>query len=160
MGRGESGPHWDDWMDQTNQLLPAIANDDAHAKESENRDTYQGWTMVRVKDRTVDAAMDAMNTGASYSSTGPEIHDIKFQYMEDEPSGAKFFEATIKCSEARRVLAINDQTGSEYWEHGKTFEQCQWHIAASKWVRFEIIDPDGNKAWSNPFDLTALRPEA
>ena len=156
--RGESTAQWDDWMDQTNRLIPALANDDAHGQDADpNGDTYQGWTMLRVKERTAAAAMEAMNTGASYGSTGPDIHDIKFEYMEDEPSGAKFFEVTIKHSEARRVHAINDRTGSEYWEKGKTFEECKWHIAASKWVRFEVIDPDGYKAWSNPIDLTGLR---
>ncbi|MCE2432646.1 MAG: hypothetical protein J4F29_06935 [Candidatus Latescibacteria bacterium] len=51
-GRGESSVHWDDWMDLSGQLLPALGNDDSHAAESEARDTYQGWTMVRVKERS------------------------------------------------------------------------------------------------------------
>ena len=37
-------------MDLSGQLLPALGNDDSHAADSEERDTYQGWTMVRVKE--------------------------------------------------------------------------------------------------------------
>ena len=43
-GRGESSVHWDDWMDLENRLYPALANDDSHALEADQRDTYQGWT--------------------------------------------------------------------------------------------------------------------
>ena len=99
--------HWDDWMQQQNRLYPALANDDSHALESARRDTYQGWTWVRVKERT----------------------------------GA----------------AISDSTGTEYHQHGELFETATFPLRAnSRWVRFEIVDQRGLKAWSNPFDLTGL----
>ena len=161
MGRGDSGPIWDDWMHQTNRLIPMLANDDAHAKEADNHDTYQGWTMVRARERSVEALMDAMNTGASYGSTGPEIYDISLNYAENAEAGVTYYEVTIKCSEAVRVVAIQDWLGSEYWEHGKTFTECSWHLAIyARWVRFEVIAPDGTKAWTNPIDLTPLKPNA
>ena len=76
-GRGESSVHWDDWMDLEDRLYPALANDDSHALEADQRDTYQGWTWVRVKERTADAVVAALVAGASYGSTGPAIHDIQ-----------------------------------------------------------------------------------
>lgn len=156
-GRGEASVHWDDWMDLANRLLPAIGNDDAHGREEENHDTYGGWTMVRVKERTVEAVMDALTTGASYVSTGPQILDIALQRVGADEADLKQFQATIRCSEARRVLAITNHIGAECYDQGRMFDQCTMDLRpTNQWVRFEIIGPDGDKAWSNPFDLSAL----
>ena len=146
-GRGESSVHWDDWMDLTKRIYPAIATDDAHFPGSDGRDTYGGWTMVRAKERSAEAIVAALEQGASYSSAGPEIHDIQIQQ----------FEATIKCSEASRIVAVCDSWGTECRGDGSTFNEAIFALRPNaRHVRFEIIDPAGAKAWSNPFDLTAL----
>ena len=152
-GRGESAVHWDDWMDLSGQLFPAMANDDAHGADSEERDTYQGWTMVRVKERSPAAIVEALELGASYSSTGPIIFDIQLRRAEEK----RVVEAAVKCSPAQRIAAVLDSRGTEYHEGGKLFETATFKLRPnSKHVRFEIVAPNGNKAWSNPFDLTAL----
>jgi len=154
MGRGESSVHWDDWMELTGQILPGMANDDAHAAESAKRDTYHGWTMVRVKERTADAVVEALATGASYSSTGPEIKDIKLKRLEVEGEERRTVEATVSCSEAQRIFAVCNAYGVEYHEDGTLFETATFTLRpGAKYVRFEIVDAKGNKAWSNPYDL-------
>ncbi len=157
MARGDSSIHWDDWMDLTGRLLPCMSNDDAHAADSENRDTYQGWTMVRVKERTPKAIVDALVSGASYGSTGPAIVDIQLRRASDGDQTKRVVEATVTCSAAQRIFAVCNTFGVEYHEGGKLFESATFRLRPnSKSVRFEIIGPDGNKAWSNPFDLTAV----
>jgi hypothetical protein len=158
MGRGESSVHWDDWMALENRLYPALATDDAHAHDSEALDTYQGWTMVRVKERSVEAIMAALEAGASYSSTGPEIHDIRLRRVDQPGDRRRLVEATLRCSEAQRVMAVCDVYGVSYQQPGrKTFAETTFTLRPDvRWVRFEVIDPDGFKAWSNPFDLTSL----
>ena len=154
MGRGESSVHWDDWMELSGQLLPALANDDAHAAESAKRDTYHGWTMVRVKERTAEAVVEALATGASYGSSGPEICDIKLKRVDAEK---RTVEATVSCSEAQRIFAVCDSYGVEYHEDGELFETATFTLRpGAKYVRFEIVDPIGNKAWSNPYDLLGI----
>lgn len=156
-GRGESSIHWDDWMDLTDTLLPALGNDDAHAKESDNHDTYEGWTMARVKERTAEAVVDALESGASYSSTGPEIHDIQLRRVDDPADDSRVVEATVRCSEAQRIFAVCETTGSEYRTSDGTFDSATFRVRPNaRWVRFEIVGPDGLKAWSNPFDLTSI----
>lgn len=157
-GRGEAAVHWDDWMDQAKRLIPAIGNDDAHGREAENHDTYQAWTMVRVKERTVEAVMGALRAGASYVTTGPTIDDLALEWIEDSGEATGHFRAMVKCSAALRVLAITNYIGANYDEQGETFEQCTMALrATNQWVRFEILSADGTKAWSNPLDLNALR---
>ncbi len=151
-GRGESGVHWDDWMDLENRLYPALANDDSHALESQNRDTYRGWTMARVKNRSPQAIVDALAKGASYSSTGVEIHNISLHETTGEPAAVN---ATVECSESGYILAICDTFGTEYRGSGKPFTRATLTLRPrARWVRFEVIGTDGTKAWSNPFDLT------
>lgn len=153
-GRGESSIHWDDWMDLLGRPIPALANDDSHALESQERDTYQGWNMVKVRERSAKAIIDALERGCAYVSTGPEIHDIQLLRVDEPGDGVQIVEATVRCSEARRVHAVCDSTGTEYQEKGGTFEQATFRLRAnSRWARFEIIAPDGEKAWSNPLDL-------
>ncbi len=156
-GRGESSVIWDDWMELENRLYPALADDDAHSNDYEEKDTYQGWTMVRAKERTAKAVSEALKIGASYGSTGPEIHDIRLRRTDQPGDEDRMVEATVRCSEAQRIAAVHDAYGTEYREPGKTFEKARFSLRPNaRWVRFEVIAPDGSKAWSNPFDLTGL----
>ena len=155
-GRGESSVHWDDWMSLEDRLYPALADDDSHALESENHDTYQGWTVARVKERSTDAILEALVSGATYTTTGPEIHDIRIDNSDDGPEGSRKSRATISCSEAAKVTAVCNSRGTEHDEEGRGFESATLDLPPnSRWVRFEIVGLDGSKAWSNPFDLTA-----
>lgn len=157
-GRGESSVHWDDWMALEGRLYPALANDDSHAREEEQRDTYQGWTVVRTRERSAEAIVQALADGAGYSSTGPEIHDIRLRRVDTEGEERRLVEATVSCSRAQRVAAVCDSFGTEYREPGNTFESATFNLRPNaRWARFEIVAPDGSKAWSNPFDLTALK---
>ena len=144
-------------MSLSGRLLPALANDDSHALESTRHDTYEGWTMVRVKERTVAAVLEALRSGCSYGSTGPQIRHIELRSAASTNGDSRTIEATVLCSEARRVTAIHDQFGVEYHEHGETFEEATFTLrTGTKWARFEVMDPDGRKAWSNPFDLSQV----
>ncbi len=158
-GRGESSVHWDDWMAMTDRLYPALAVDDAHRHEDDpdRRDTYWGWTMARVKDTSPQSIVDALESGAAYSSTGPEIHDIRLRRVDDGGEKDRLVEATVRSSEAQCISAVCDAFGIEYREPGRSFETAVFNLRPNaRWARFEIVAPDGLKAWSNPFDLTSV----
>jgi hypothetical protein len=148
MGRGEGSVHWDDWMSLEDRVYPCLANDDTHGAPEDNRDTYESWTMARVKERTTEAVLEALATGASYGSTGPEIHSIEVTRDGDAT------QMHVKCSEARRIHAVTDTNGTEYRESGELFTEADFALRkGARWVRLEIIGPQGDKAWSNPVDL-------
>ena len=150
-GRGESSTHWDDWMSLEDRLYPCLANDDTHGAPGERQDTYETWTMARVKERTTAAVLEALASGASYGTTGPEIHDIQVRRV------GEVCEATIRCSPARRVFAVHDTYGAEHYRDGELFEEATFQLRkGARWARFEVFGPEGDKAWSNPFDLTVL----
>jgi hypothetical protein len=157
MGRGESAVHWDDWMEQEQRIYPMLSNDDLHsdpAKSDPNMgrfDYYRGWTNVRVKARTPEAILEALSSGASYGSTGPDILDISIAKGSDEGPAV----ATVKCSEAQRIFAVCNTQGTQFYNPNGTFEEATFNLRpGATWVRFEVVGPDGSKAWSNPVDLT------
>ncbi len=153
-GKAESAVHWDEWMLHADRLFPALANDDSHFRDEDRRDTYEAWTMVRTRERSATAIVDALVSGASYGTTGPVIHDI--QLRRERSTNERRIAATVVCSEAKRIDAISDLGGASYREQDATFEQATFSLKVdARWVRFEVIAPDGNKAWSNPFDLSA-----
>ena len=78
-GKAESAVHWDEWMVHADRLFPALANDDSHFRDEDRRDTYEAWTMVRARERSAAAIVDALVGGASYATTGPVIHDIQLR---------------------------------------------------------------------------------
>ena len=141
-------------MVHADRIVPAIANDDSHFRDEDRRDTYEAWTMVRARQRSAPAIVDALVSGASYGTTGPVIHDI--QLRGERSASGRRIAATVVCSEAKRIDAISDLGGASYREQDATFEQATFPLKVdARWVRFEVIAPDGSKAWSNPFDLSA-----
>jgi len=60
----------------------------------------------------------------------------------------------VRCSEAQRIYGVCNTTGVQYYNPNGTFEEATFKLRpGAKWVRFEIVGPDGSKAWSNPMDL-------
>ena len=112
---------------------------------------------MRVKERKVDRIIEALEKGCGYASTGAEIHDIRLTRIDAPEDEDRIVEATVRCSEAERILAICNAQGTEYQAHGRTFDSATFALRRnSRWVRFEVIGPKGEKAWSNPFDLTCV----
>ena len=160
MGRGESGQIWDDWLDHASTLLPAIANDDCHGPSAQREDRFQGWTMVRAAECTPQAIVAALERGASYCTTGPEIRSLHVERSAGSEAAKRPFRLEVSCSEALRVAAICSSGGADYpagpLDPAHPFEQATLPLPAADWVRVEVIDAHGRKAWSNPIDLTRL----
>ncbi|MCG7624681.1 CehA/McbA family metallohydrolase [Epibacterium sp. Ofav1-8] len=120
--------------------LTLIATDDAHFKAP---DAFGGWVMVKARENTPEALLDALKAGLFYSSQGPEIHGI---WYEDD-------RVRVKCSAATTVIvqapgnASTMVTGSSLTEATIALGQ----LAQSPWLRVTVIDRAGKRAWSNPF---------
>ena len=160
MGRGEAGIIWDDWMDHAGHPLPAIANDDCHGNPAHGDDLFQGWSMVRAAERTPQAIVAALERGASYCTTGPEIRSLRVTRSAQSAPPNRPYRLEVSCSPALRVTAVCSQTGVDYplgpTDPGNLFEHAVLELREADWVRVEVLDTHGRKAWSNPIDLTAL----
>ena len=122
--------------------LTLIATDDAHFSTP---DHFGGWVMVKTQENTPDALLEALKEGLFYSSTGPEIHDIRIMDHTIE----------VDCSEVATITVQGHGAGApalcgEYMTTGKvSFER----LKNSPWIRITVIDHKGKRAWSNPIWL-------
>ncbi len=140
IGKGFSEQSWDDLLDNGGPVL-GIASDDSHGTE---HDCFHGWIMVKSQDLTLDNIMEALRTGAFYSTLGPEILDIDLQDKQ----------ITVKCSEAQSIVFKGDRSRGRriVSTNGNLLTEATYSIPDSaKYVRIEVTDETGKKAWSNPF---------
>jgi len=141
IGKAFSSVHWDD-LSNAGRILPAVAVDDVHR----GRDIFMGWTMVKAESLTVESVMDALRGGCFYASTGPVIEDAR---IEDG-------KVMVKCSPAREIhfIAQRSSGGAVYSDDGEPITQAEWPVHPHwKYVRVEVVDADGGRAWTNPFIL-------
>jgi len=122
--------------------LNLIATDDAHFNTP---DFFGGWVMVKATENKPEALLNALKAGEFYSSTGPEINDIRFTKEGIE----------VDCSSAATII-VQGQGTSMATLHGKTMTTGQLsldRLSNSPWIRVTIIDRAGKRAWSNPIWL-------
>ncbi len=146
--RGGSEPQWD-YLLAHGQAAWGLAVDDAHHPA----DIGGGWIMLRSEDRSPQALLAAIRAGRFYSSTGPGIKQI-CRYGEN---------LLIQCSPCREAAVLGAFPGSgraSWYMPGlqRPFEEIILPVPTSKaWLRVEVIDERGQKAWSNPFRWEELR---
>ncbi len=119
--------------------LNLIATDDAHFNTP---DHFGGWVMVKAIENTPEALLDALKAGAFYSSTGPEINDIRISKDHIE----------VECTPVVNIL-VQGQGSPMTSLRGEAMSKGQVsleRLASSPWIRITIIDRAGKRAWSNP----------
>jgi len=143
IGRGDSGPHWDELLQRGDRLL-GFAVDDAHCHYP---DSLGGWIMVKARERTAEAISQAIIAGEFYASSGPRIEDVT---LEDG-------QVTVECSPCQAVHVICPAPGCgtttrRLARDGGPYTNVTLAVNES-WnpVRIECVDERGRKAWTNPF---------
>lgn len=144
IAKGPSEVHWDDWLNRIGPTF-GLAVDDCHDATS---DAFGGWIMVRAEELTRPAILDALRRGAFYATQGPEIRDIKVTRTPGRLS------LDVQTSPARRIAFIQQTFRGAVVDapEGELIEQASCDTEpGSAYVRIEVTDADGKKAWSNPF---------
>jgi predicted metal-dependent phosphoesterase TrpH len=142
INKGYSSVHWDDMLFAGMQI-PAVAVDDVHS----SADVARGWIMIRAADLSTDSFMKAIRTGCFYSSCGPVINEFKI----DQDNVIDF-----NCSPVVEIhfMSAASISKSIFAEKGKLINSAKAQINKNaKYVRAEIVDIQGNHAWTNPIYL-------
>lgn len=137
VGKGFSSVHWDDML-AAGKMLPAFAVDDCHR----GRDTFMGWTMVKARSLTIESVMDALRSGCFYSSCGPTIEDARI--VDGKVS--------VICSPACEIHFIGpNMHGRSVYGDGGLLTSAELTLNEHmRYVRVEVVDSLGNRAWTNP----------
>ena len=122
--------------------LNLIATDDAHFHTP---DFFGGWVMVKAEENSPEVLLDALKNGAYYSSTGPEIRDIRI---------TKDF-VEVECTPAVNILVQGHGSPmAKLRGEAMTLAKISLErLVGSPWIRVTVIDRAGKRAWSNPIWL-------
>jgi hypothetical protein len=152
IGKGHSEAHWDALLDEVGPVW-GIAADDAHGI---THDVFHAWIMVKAAELSVPALMDGLRKGAFYSSQGPEILDVSVAEEEvQHPRGGTQVRPVVRvsCSPARAIAFKAQRSSGKRFlaPQGETLTTAAYPVmGGEKYIRVEITDIGGKKAWSNP----------
>jgi hypothetical protein len=153
VGRGHAGLHWDEALEAGSRLF-GIATDDSHHP---GRDSGHAWVWARCEERTPEAVLAALDSGAFYSSAGPEIQAL-------ETDGE---DVVVRCSPARSLTLLSGRTKGARVNAGEGAYRYSGEVLAtdgdglivearltrpqgSPHGRLEVEDDAGRRAWTNP----------
>ena len=143
IGRGHSNVHWDDLLAMRHRLL-GFAVDDAHClvKPLHPLDLCEAWISVKARDLTADSIMEGMRNGYFYSSNGPEIRGIEVNRRE----------IRVTSSPVRSIAFVsNGGHGENNTVNEGYLEEAVYTVRGTEaYIRIEITDWNGRKAWANP----------
>ncbi|MCQ2457706.1 MAG: hypothetical protein MJ142_03115 [Clostridia bacterium] len=128
------------------QLLPVFANDDVHFYGS---DLTVAATVVQAESLTLTAVLQALKSGRFYATLGPEIRQIE---VTDTA-------ITVSCSEADTIIFYSNLAwvkGRSRTGHGMTSSVYDIQ-PGERFVRVEIRDTQGRKAWSAPIPVNGYK---
>jgi len=128
--------------------LKLIATDDAHFN---SHDHFGGWVMVKTIENTPQVLVEALKAGDFYSSTGPEISDIRISENSVE----------VDCTSAKTII-VQGQGTSTATLHGEamtTGSLSLERLGNTAWIRITVIDRAGKRAWSNPILREEIFPD-
>ena len=141
-GRDDSSYYWDIWA-KNGKLVRCFANDDSHQYRGEQ---LKGFTMVNAPTLSRGAIMEALRKGNFYASCGPRFHSIEF----DPETGT----IDVECSRDVQEIVFKSNTpwpDRGYQRIGGSGRASYRVMYEDRYVRIELIDDKGRKAWCSPF---------
>jgi hypothetical protein len=142
IGRGPSEAAWDTLLAHGRPVW-GLAVDDAHNPG----DIGHAWIMVKSASRAPEAILEAVRQGHFYATVGPELRGLR-RHGEN---------LAIACSPCVNAIVLGASPGSgraSYYMPSleRPFEEILLPLPTSDaWLRVEVIDAEGKKAWSNAF---------
>lgn len=133
-------PYWDELLTQ-GQRIYGVATDDGHAPHQH----CKGWVRVNAENN-INAILAALENGAFYSSTGPEIHDF---YINDEGV------AVLECSPCRSIGFRGPLEPTNMYRNADgLITRAEFRVPKHlTYIRGIVCDEQGRRAWTNPIFL-------
>jgi predicted metal-dependent phosphoesterase TrpH len=156
ISRGGSEPHWDDAL-QRGRLLYGVAADDSHHP---GHDSDLAWTWIRAAERTPAAVLDALRSGAFYSSAGPSILEVAIDDDAIEVATSPCRSVTLCQGMQRGSSAQAGRLGYRYGARvlETTFDGSLIRVRLERreavFGRVQVEDANGRRAWTNPLWLS------
>lgn len=125
------------------RVFPWVATDDSHFYTGEQ---CRSWTMVQADELSVSGILDALRAGRFYASQGPE-------FIEVEKTETQLIVRTSPVSTC--VFVSNLPWVGDRCRTGDGMTELVYDIRPGEtFLRCELIDAQGRRAWLSPIDLT------
>jgi hypothetical protein len=122
-------------------LLRCMAADDSHYYNGEQT---RSFIMVNAPELTINSIKKAIINGNFYASQGPMFESIRINKDSVE----------VRCTRVETVVFYSNTVGcSDRVSTGGVIFASYKIKPTDKYVRIELIDADGNMAWSSPFNV-------
>ncbi|MCD6221729.1 CehA/McbA family metallohydrolase [bacterium] len=142
-GKGYSSVHWDELL-QKGEKIFGFASDDAHhhLDKYKEDDALGSFIMVKATSLSEKSILNSIKNGYFYSSTGPIIENIEISENT----------IYIKTSPVKHIDFISFAgKGSRFSGKRKLLKEIEYKIKGDEeYIRIEITDKRGKKAWTNP----------
>jgi hypothetical protein len=153
VGRGLSAVHWDETLG-AGRLCFGIASDDSHHP---GFDSDLAWIWARVAERAREPVLEALRSGAFYSTTGPLIRDVRVEDDAVEVVSSACRSVVLVCGPGVGASVTSGRLGYrfraeavEQTDDGAILVARLERPARSLYGRIEVVDLQGRKAWTNP----------
>ena len=129
-----------DMLASLGRIYPLIADDDTHYYDG---DECQSWIMVEAEECTQEALVPAIRAGKFYATQGPEIH----AWREGD-------EIVVRCSPCKEIVLLSNLPWTPRVFEGDGITEARYTPYANEcFVRAEVTDADGRRAWTNIIPL-------
>lgn len=154
-GNGGATELWDMLLGQGRRIW-GVAGDDAHLNPRKKvySDAGRGWVEIWAAGPEREEVLAALKQGAFFSTRGPSIEAIRVS-----DTGI-----AIECSPVKQVRwrTYGRRGHLAGWvrraPEGETItgDRLPEHLLVERYVRAELVDENGRRAWSNPVFVRGL----
>ena len=115
-----------------------VATDDAHYYRGD--DETKSYIMVNAENDSTEEILAAIKNGRFYSSQGPELYVTKQEGK-----------IIVNCSECVKIIFLSNAVWApDKILRGENLTYAQYPVKDfEQWIRVEVMDEEGNYAWSN-----------
>ena len=137
--KGEACGYWDDLLGRGRRAW-GLATDDSHWRDPDYGD---GWVMIKAARLTDAAVLDGLRRGLFFSTNHPMIESVRWEgrrlWVQSSPVEAIYWIGAGSLGWSRHAAAGSQLTEAEF--------KLKRDPA---WIRIEVRDDRGRRAWSNP----------
>ena len=126
-------------------VYPLVADDDTHYYDG---DECRSWIMVEAENASQEALLDAIRNQRFYATQGPELH----VWREGD-------EIVARCSPCKEIVFLSNLPWTPRVFEKEGITEARYEIRPREcFVRVEVTDADGNRAWSNIIPIPDEKP--
>jgi len=144
VGRGHHEIYWDAMLLRGKKIW-GFATDDSHAPEFGH-----AWIEVKARERSVSAILEAIRQGHFYATSGIQIFDASFEDGVAKISFDRPCDVVVQPWTTCWKIMRSYETECRLVDGRRRFYAEIPVQSGHKYMRIELIDAQGNKAYTNP----------